>query len=89
MWRADGREPFYLGMDNRNLFGAGDARTIIRAWRANTVVSVRWSALNNPRWRFHVSPDGQRFFMPVPAAETGTTPITVVVNWTAALSKVP
>jgi hypothetical protein len=34
-----------------------------------------------------VSPDGQRFLMLAPAAESKPSPITVVVNWPTLLEK--
>jgi hypothetical protein len=36
---------------------------------------------------YAVTPDGQRFLIRQPVAETAPTPITVVVNWAASLKK--
>jgi hypothetical protein len=40
-----------------------------------------------PRSNFDVAADGQRFLVNVLDRETGTEPITVVVNWTAGTSR--
>ena len=39
--------------------------------------------------RYDVTPDGQRFLINtmIPATESGTPPITVVLNWQAGLKK--
>jgi hypothetical protein len=37
------------------------------------------------RTRYAVTRDGQRFLIPTPMSETGPTPATVVINWTAGI----
>jgi hypothetical protein len=36
---------------------------------------------------YDLSPDGKRFLLAIPAQQSGGDPITVVLNWTAALKK--
>jgi Tol biopolymer transport system component len=79
-WRADGRELFYLGMDN-SIYAAplkgplefGDPKPLFRITGP--------SQYGTPRdFQFDVSPDGQRFIMP----NTGSAPpppFTVIENW--------
>ena len=43
--------------------------------------------VNPIRDQYAVTPDGQRFLILKPLAEAAPIPITVVVNWTAALTK--
>ena len=37
--------------------------------------------------QYNVTPEGQRFLIQLPVTEATPTPITVVVNWTAAFKK--
>jgi hypothetical protein len=39
------------------------------------------------RQQYDVSLDGQRFLINVPVAEGSSSPITLVLNWTAGLKK--
>ena len=81
-WRRDGVEIFYAAPDMSLMAAAvnGQGATF-------EVLSVqRLFALpgNLREARFSVSPDGQRFLVPV---GTAGTPITLVVNWVAGLTQ--
>lgn len=79
-WRADGRELFYVGLDNSlyavPVHGAldfGDPKPLFRIAGPTQYGSTR-------DFQFDVSPDGQRFIMPT----TGSVvppPFTVIENW--------
>ena len=56
----------------------GDALTFLR-WREE--------ASRDRRDFQHVTTDGQRFLVNTAVEQTMTTPITLVLNWTAALKK--
>ncbi len=81
MWRADGKELFYLSPNNQLMavpisadskgFQAGVPQPLFQAQLVNWIV----------RNLYTVSPDGQRFLMLVPAGETKPSAISVVVNW--------
>jgi Tol biopolymer transport system component len=82
IWRADGKELFYVGPD-RSLtvvpveteptFKVGGTPQALFKVAADTVF-------------FDVSRDGQRFLMPVPVtAGSGPPPFKVVLNWTSTL----
>ena len=48
---------------------------------------TRLNMLAGPTRRFGVSADGQRFLMHVPLGSEAVAPITVIVNWQAALKR--
>jgi Tol biopolymer transport system component len=88
-WRRDGRELFYVAPDTTLMavdvepgptFEAGAARPLFRArWREP--VSA------NDLFAYDVSADGQRFLINTEMKEAVPLPLTLVVNWTAALKK--
>jgi Tol biopolymer transport system component len=80
-WRADGRELFYLADDmsltavaieSGSSFRAGSPHPLFRS-----LAMAPSGATGNV---FDVASDGRRFLMKIPR---GTSPITVVANWTA------
>jgi Tol biopolymer transport system component len=88
-WRRDGKELFYLAR-NRNLMTvsmtSGDTLTAGPP-RALFMTRARISrTMYAGRNQYDVTADGQRFLMNVPV-EAASTPITVVVNWPAALRR--
>ncbi len=88
MWRRDGKELFYLTLDQKLMavdvnttapgFGVGIPKEL---FQAHLVPLSGWRNL------YVASPDGQRFLMIVPANEAEPAPITVVANWPALLRK--
>ena len=91
-WRADGRELFYVTPDG-TLMGvplrvSADGSRIessipVPLVRGQISVTSRTTAT---RGQYAASPDGQRFLLVVPLAEA-PAPITVILNWAAALGK--
>jgi Tol biopolymer transport system component len=85
-WRADGREMYYLSTDQKLMavrVGPGPsfgAPTELFQMRVAGGVSL---------FRTHYVPsrDGQRFLINTPTGDRAMVPITVVLNWTAALKK--
>ena len=81
-WRADGRELFYLTLDNQLTavpvtvsqqgVRTGAATTLFRA----PVGAVQSIALHN----YIVTPDGQRFLLDT-VVEEQAPPIVVILNW--------
>jgi Tol biopolymer transport system component len=86
-WRRDGKELFYLSMDLKLMavdvhttsssFDAGVPRTLFDLADLRAELSAR----NN----FMPSADGQRFLVNRPLSGRGPRPITVVLDWTAAI----
>jgi serine/threonine protein kinase len=90
-WRRDGRELFYVGADERLVavdvklgatFGAGVPHPLFQ-------VPLRgWTNRNDyadARDNYAISADGQRIL--VNASDRKSTPITVILNWAAAVKK--
>ena len=84
-WRRDGKEIFYLGLDNRLMAAAVDGRTsIFQVGSDQALFAVR--PQSGP-WPYDVSADGQRFLVNSLVEQVSTNPLTVVVNWQDALKK--
>jgi tricorn protease-like protein len=90
-WRADGRELFYLAPDRSLMSVAVDPRTT--AFESKPPVRLfetRMSVVFNPTYTRNqdvVSRDGQRVLINQPSPDSPASPITVVVNWPAALRR--
>jgi Tol biopolymer transport system component len=87
VWRPDGRELFYLGPDGTMMsvpIGHGrsfDAGLPQALFRANV-----WTLTRNQVYA--VTKDGQRFLVTAtPQKSSGAAPLTVVLNWAAAIHR--
>ena len=80
MWRADGKEIFFL---SGRAIMAADARTDASTFATGVPHALFETNLDqrNNRNRYVVSRDGQRFLVIGEDQNTISTPITVVVNW--------
>ncbi len=85
-WRRDGREIYYLAPDkmmmavevkSKETFEAGPPRPLFR--------SCGYSFAQPLSYTYDVAPDGQRFLVNCLVEETASAPVTVLVNWQAAL----
>ncbi len=79
-WRGDGRELFYLGLDNtlhavaiQGPLQFGEPKPLFRIAGAPQYGTTR-------DFQFDVSPDGQRFIMPT-TGSVPPPPFTVIENW--------
>jgi len=87
-WRRDGKELFYLSLNNRlmavdvNASAAALQPGIPKALFEAPPVLV---GPDFPTW--DVSPDGQRFLVTTAASASDTAPLTVVLNWPQLLKK--
>jgi len=85
-WRADGGELFYLDPAGRLMSVAVAYAPTFSLGIPRLVFETRLMEMgNSPLRRYAVSADGTRFLMNVPVADARPEPITVVVNWEAAL----
>ena len=88
-WRRDGKELFYLAADkklmavevkaNDSTFQAGAAGPLFQAHFPE--------GLTNSRNYYTATADGKRFLVIIPMEEELSSPINVVVNWTAGLKR--
>jgi serine/threonine protein kinase len=90
-WRRDGKELFYIALDGFimtvpiRLDSNGQG---IEAGRPAPLFNSRVSGgavQSATTQQYAISSDGQRFLVNTDAEETNTTPITVILNWTASL----
>ena len=85
-WRRDGREIFYLDPDNRLMAAEVDGQGA--AFKVGAVKPLFTINSPNQQYAYDVSTDGQRFLVNTfPEQQDTSTPITVVMNWQAALSR--
>ena len=87
-WRRDGKELFYLTSDERRLLAAavnGEGST----FTVDSVEALFEMRTGGARTAFDPSPDGKRILaITMPAdTEVQSDPITVMLNWPAALKK--
>ena len=86
-WRADGRELFYMSLDNRvmsaEISEQGSSVVIGKVrplFQANPVPSA-------PECMYDVTSDGTKFVVATVAKDQGSQPLTLVVNWPEILKK--
>ena len=86
-WRRDGRELFYIAADRKLMAVDVKLGATFDARVPKALFGTR--VLNLTEFRNHYAPtsDGQRFLINSTLEETSTTPISVVVNWTAGLKR--
>jgi len=87
-WRRDGRELFFIGLDDRMvsvaISFAGDGRSPrLAAPVPLFATSVGGAQQPGSRQQYCVSPDGQRFLMNTILEGAPASPITLILNWRA------
>jgi Tol biopolymer transport system component len=85
-WRQDGRELYYVDLDGNLMAVDIAASSRIDSGRPRALFKTGLSVLSYAR-QYAATSDGRRFLIQLPVAETTPTPITVVVNWTAAIGR--
>jgi hypothetical protein len=84
-WRADGKELFYIGADGTMTAVSMDAARSLEAGRPQALFPTSISILT-PNQAYAVTKDGQRFLVnATPRKSSDAAPLTVVLNWTAAI----
>jgi Tol biopolymer transport system component len=88
MWRRDGKELFFISPDARMMAAAIDTTGQFQAGIPTALfpVSTFPNALA-PGWQYAVTKDGKRFLVNLVQRPSRTIPLTVVVNWLAAVQK--
>ena len=90
MWRQDGKELFYLAPDRSLMSVVISGDSALDVGPPARLFETRMSLVFNPTYtrnQYVVSADGQRFLINQPPAVAPSSPITVVVNWQAALKR--
>jgi hypothetical protein len=88
-WRHDGKELFYLGGDRK--VTVVDVNTEAPTFAHGTPKTLFDTPIlkgeDHPGDQYAVSSDGQRFLVNTLPEERGYAPISLVINWTAALKQ--
>ena len=85
-WRRDGREIFYLALDF-SAIRAAQVNATGATFTAGTDGSLFPARIAGGNWPYDVSADGQRFLINAQHEQSTSTPLSVVVNWTALLKE--
>ena len=85
-WRADGRELYYLSLDQKLMAVSVDSGPSFGAPTELFPVRVA-GGVSSQRTHYVPSRDGKRFLINTPTGDAAIVPITVVLNWTAATKK--
>jgi hypothetical protein len=86
VWRADGKELFYLAADGTMMAVPIDATGQFNAGVPQALFPTRARA-GVVNQKFAVTKDGKRFLVSTTPQQSRATPLTVVLNWTAAIQK--
>ncbi len=87
-WRLDGRELFYRATDETLMaVEVKSNRTTVEFSppKALFPTRIKWMEIQAGARHYAAAPDGQRFLMISAIDEAQSSPITVMLNWTAAL----
>jgi Tol biopolymer transport system component len=87
VWRADGRELFYLGIDGSMMAVPIDLARTLTNGVPQAIFRTAVPIFNDSRGQYAVTKDGKRFLTTAPLQQPGVTPLTVIVNWTATIQK--
>lgn len=86
-WRRDGRELFYIGLDNALMSVPVKVSSDGQSLEPGTPVSLFRTRISSsayvatPKQEYAVSRDGQRFLMLISPEDATSSPITVLLNW--------
>jgi Tol biopolymer transport system component len=83
-WRRDGREIFYVSHDQNLMAAEVETSAGFRAGAVRRLFPVR---ARGRGFVYDVSADGQKFLVVSTKSEETSPPITLVLNWTAALKE--
>ena len=86
VWRADGKELFYIGADGNMMAVPIDATD---QFNAGVPQALFPTALRDqaPTREYTVTKDGKRFLISATPQQSRAAPLTVVLNWTATIQK--
>ncbi|HEX7296457.1 MAG TPA: hypothetical protein VF251_11925, partial [Pyrinomonadaceae bacterium] len=85
LWRADGRELFYLTLDGKVM--AVDVKTETNFESGTPKELFQADIKQGAGLPYGVTPDGSRFLIKTPANKSAATPLVVISNWTARLKQ--
>jgi serine/threonine protein kinase/dipeptidyl aminopeptidase/acylaminoacyl peptidase len=81
-WRGDGKELFYVASDGKLMSVDISAKPVLEARTPRPLFQLPPGFIGGD-----VTPDGRRFLIGVPVAQSASVPFTVVLNWQTTLKK--
>jgi hypothetical protein len=81
MWRADGKEIFYLSPEGALIAVPVESDETFQPGTPQELFRTRGAS------NFDVSADGKRFLVNQPVSDSSDTPVTVILNWPQLLKK--
>jgi hypothetical protein len=84
-WRQDGRQIVYLANDGKLMSVDVKAGTELETGQPTALFDTGLRAVGTVE-QFSMSPDGTKFYIPVPVEE-GEKPMMVVLNWSSRYRK--
>ena len=87
-WRRDGKELFYVGEGQKLIVVTVDASSpTFRASTRRELFQMHSPVNIWTRNEYAATPDGQRFLVNTLVESSASSPITVVINWSAGLKE--
>jgi Tol biopolymer transport system component/predicted Ser/Thr protein kinase len=83
-WRGDGRELYFLSVDNRLMAASANVEKTFHAGSPSPLFAIH---PNLGSTVFDVASDGQRFLVNSLPADLSSPPLTLIANWPATLAK--
>ena len=87
VWRADGKELFYLGVDGTLMAVPFDANRQSPPGVPQALFRTAAPIFGSSHGQYAVTKDGQRFLVNATPQQSSEAPLTVVLNWTATIRK--
>ena len=89
MWRRDGKELFYVAPDQKLMAVSVSADASFAAGAPTLLFQLRLIPYPPvaPRLQYAVAAKGDRFLVNMIVEPNAVSPVTLVLNWTAALKK--
>ncbi|MBI4472847.1 MAG: PD40 domain-containing protein, partial [Acidobacteria bacterium] len=86
-WRRDGKELYFISPDRKIMAIDVTTSPAFEPKIARPLFPAAVSGMTDVRTHYAVTHDGQRFLVNKLLDTSGSTPLTVVLNWTATLKK--
>jgi serine/threonine protein kinase len=87
LWRSDGQELFYLSLANRLMAVGVKSAPTFQAGVGEPLFQTGIVESSSDTPLYAAAPDGQKFLVNTAAASSASTPMTVVVQWAANLTR--
>ncbi len=87
VWRPDGQELFYVGADRKLMATKTKIMSAVTHGAIESLFDIHLRSSASDIGLFDVAADGRRFLVNTPVERQTSSPVTVVVNWSAPLRR--